>query len=257
MKKTAWITGGASGIGLATAEALGKDGYQIVISGRRAEALNDAVAKLAVLGVAAEALVLDVSDAGQVRAAVAHLGVVEVLVCSAGVNVPNRSWQDLTPEAFAKVSAINLNGVAFCVSAVLPGMRSRGGGQIVVVSSWAGWRFTAFTGAAYSATKSGLAPLVESINEQEGRNGIRASFIAPGEVATPILKSRPIPPSDEDIARMLKAEDVADAIRYVVSAPPHVCFNELVISPSWNRIYIGAEDFKRPTNPSNSSSPKK
>jgi NADP-dependent 3-hydroxy acid dehydrogenase YdfG len=257
MKKTAWITGGASGIGLATAEALGREGYQIVISGRRADALNDAVAKLAVLGVAAEALVIDVSDAAQVSAAASHLGVVEVLVCSAGVNVPNRSWQDLTPEAFAKVSAINLNGVAFCVSAVLPGMRSRGGGQIVVVSSWAGWRFTAFTGAAYSATKSGLAPLVESINEQEGRNGIRASFIAPGEVATPILKSRPIPPSDEDIARMLKAEDVADAIRYVVSAPPHVCFNELVISPSWNRIYIGAEDFKRPTNPSNSSSPKK
>lgn len=257
MNKTAWITGGATGIGLATAQALGRDGYRVVISGRRASALDEAVANLAALGIAAEAIVLDVGEAAQVSEAATKIGVVDVLVCSAGINVPNRSWQDLTPESFARVSAINLNGVAYCVSAVLPGMRARGAGQIMVVASWAGWRFTAFTGAAYSATKSALAPLVESINEQEGRNGIRASFIAPGEVATPILKSRPIPPSDEDMARMLKAGDVADAIRYVVSAPPHVCFNEIVISPSWNRIYIGAEDFKRPTNPSNSSSPKK
>lgn len=254
---TAWITGGATGIGLATAEMLAREGYRVVISGRRAEALDEAVATLKARGLSIEAVALDVSDAAQVSKVAAQIGEVEVLVCSAGVNVPNRMWHDLSPEGFAKVTAINLNGVAFCISAVIGGMRSRGHGQIVVVSSWAGWRYAGFTGAAYSATKTGLAPMVESINDQEGRHGIRATLVAPGEVATPILKSRPVPPSDEDIARMLKSEDVASAIAFALRAPAHVCINELVISPSWNRIYIGAEDFKRATSPSNSSSPKK
>jgi NADP-dependent 3-hydroxy acid dehydrogenase YdfG len=255
--KTAWVTGGATGIGLATAEALARAGFRVVISGRRKEVLHEAVMALREKDLTVEALVLDVAKAAQVARVAAKIGVVDVLVCSAGVNVPNRMWGDLTPEAFAKVTAINLNGVAYCVGAVLPGMRQRRAGQIVVVSSWAGWRFTAFTGAAYGATKSGLASVVESLNEQEGRHGVRACFVAPGEVATPILKSRPVPPSEADMARMLKAEDVADAIAYVVAAPPHVCLNELVISPTWNRIYMGAEDFKRATRPSNSSSPKK
>ena len=60
----------------------------------------------------------------------------------------------------------------------------------------------------------------------------------------PILRSRPSPPPDADMARMLKPEDVGDAIAYIVNAPAHVCINELVISPTWNRIYIGADDLK-------------
>ena len=70
-------------------------------------------------------------------------------------------------------------------------------------------------------------------------------MICPGEVATPILRARPVPPSDEEMARMLKAEDVAQAIVYAVGAPKHVCLNEIVISPTWNRIYVGGEDLRR------------
>ena len=251
MKKLAWVTGGGTGIGLSTAQSLGQVGFRVVISGRRADALDAAVKGLQLQGIEASSVVMDVSEAAQVSAAAAQIGPVDVLVCSAGINVPNRMWHNLTPEGFAKVSAINLNGVAYCVTAVLKGMRERGEGHIVVVSSWAGWRFTSFTGAAYGATKMGLAPLVESLNDQEGQHGIRATFVAPGEVATPILKSRPIPPSEADVARMLKPEDVADAICYAVQAPKHVCINELVISPTYNRIYLGADDFKRATKPSN------
>jgi NADP-dependent 3-hydroxy acid dehydrogenase YdfG len=128
------------------------------------------------------------------------------------------------------------------VAAALPAMRKAGTGTIVVVSSWAGWRFLPFTGAAYGATKMGLGPLVESINYEEGHHGVRATLVCPGEVATPILKSRPMPPPDADIARMLQPEDVASAIAYAVTAPARVCINELVIGPSWNRIYLGADD---------------
>jgi len=245
-EKLAWITGGATGIGFASARALGAAGFNVVISGRRAEELDKALATLAASGVTAQSKPLDVSDAAAVQAVadaiLAEHGRIDALVLSAGTNIPNRAWKKLTPEAFARVSAINLNGVAYCVSAVLPAMRKAASGTIVVVSSWGGWRFLPFTGAAYGATKMGLAPLVESINYEECHHGIRASLVCPGEVATPILRSRPLPPPEEDIARMLQPEDVGSAIAYAVTAPPRVCINELVIAPSWNRIYLGADD---------------
>lgn len=244
----AWVTGGGSGIGLASAYALGELGYRVIVSGRTANKLNHAVKELKAAGVEAWAAVLDVSDDQAVEACgaklIAEYGPVSALVASAGTNVPNRFWRDLTAADFTRVSAINLNGVASAVCAVLPGMRAQGSGSIVVISSWAGWRFSAFTGAAYSASKHGLSPLVESLNEQEGGNGIRATLICPGEVATPILKTRPKPPSDDDIAKMLTPQDLGDAVRYVVGAPARVCINELVISPSVNRIYTGADDLQ-------------
>ena len=249
-RPVAWVTGGATGIGRSCARELGKAGYTVVISGRRETVLAEARADLAADEIDIHALAVDVADAAAVATAAVRIlddfGRLDLLVCSAGLNAPNRYWRDLTAEAFARVSAVNLNGVAFCVAAVLPAMREAGAGTIVVVSSWAGWRYTGFTGAAYGATKFGLAPLVESINDQEGRNGIRATLLCPGEVATPILKSRPKPPPDEDIARMLVPEDVAAALMFVVSMPPHACINELVISPTWNRIYSGADDLTVP-----------
>lgn len=245
-----WITGGASGIGLATAQALGRSGHRIVISGRREAELDRALALLRSEQIQARALALDVGDACAVEAAARSIadqeGRIDALVCSAGTNVPNRYWTSLDAQAFAKVTQINLNGVAFCIAAVLAAMRAQGAGTIVVVSSWAGWRYISFTGAAYSASKQALAPLVESLNDQEGMHGVRATLVCPGEVATPILRSRPVPPSEEDLQRMLRAEDVGAAIAYAVQAPAHVCLNEIVISPTRNRIYTGAPDLQRP-----------
>jgi len=244
----AWVTGGGTGIGRAVARTLAREGARVAVSGRRTPELEDVVAQIRAEGGQAEAVPLDVADAAAVSAAAAKLlaahGRIDLLVCSAGTNVPNRYWSALTPEAFAKVTAINLDGVAFCAMAVLPAMRAAQAGTIIVVSSWAGWRFLPFTGAAYGATKMGLAPLVESLNDQEGRHGIRATLVCPGEVATPILRSRPMPPPEEDIARMLTPEDVADAVAYAAGAPAHVCLNEIVISPRWNRIYLGADDLR-------------
>jgi NADP-dependent 3-hydroxy acid dehydrogenase YdfG len=246
--QVAWITGAGTGIGLETARALGASGASVALSGRRRAELDAAARALQAQGVDALAVPLDVADAAAVaeaaRAVVQWKGRIDVLVCSAGTNVPNRFWKDLTAEAFAKVVAVNLTGVASCVGAVLPPMRAAGRGSIAVVSSWAGWRYLPFTGAAYGASKMALAPLVETINDQEGRHGIRGVLVCPGEVATPILRSRPVPPPEQDMERMLKPEDVAGAIAYAVSAPAHVCLNEIVISPTWNRIYIGADDLR-------------
>jgi NADP-dependent 3-hydroxy acid dehydrogenase YdfG len=247
--RLAWVTGGGTGIGRATATWLASAGATVAISGRRVDELEKTAAELQARGLRIEVVPADVSDAASVAAAHASIsgrhGPVSALVCAAGTNVPDRSWSRLSPEGFAKVVQINLAGVANAVHAVLPGMRAAGTGTICVVSSMAGWSYRDFPGVAYSASKTALGPLVQSLNDEEGRHGVRACHFCPGEVATPILKSRPVPPADDEIARMLQPEDVADAIGYVVTAPAHVCLAEVVLAPTWNRFYIGGEDLKR------------
>jgi len=100
------------------------------------------------------------------------------------------------------------------------------------------------TGAAYNASKHAVTALTETINMEEGINGIRACALCPAEVATPIMDRRPMPPSQEDRARMLQPKDLGHTIRWLAELPPNVCINQLVVSPTWNRIYIGAADLK-------------
>jgi NADP-dependent 3-hydroxy acid dehydrogenase YdfG len=84
-----------------------------------------------------------------------------------------------------------------------------------------------------------VVALTESINMEECMHGIRATSVLPGEVATPILEKRPIPPSQEDRARMLQAEDLGKTLLFVATLPPRACVNEILISPTWNRFYLG------------------
>ncbi len=244
--KVAWITGGGSGIGWAGAVELARAGCRVVVSGRDAAKLDAGIAAATAAGVPADtisAAALDVSDsaaAQRVAAAIeARFGQVDILVNSAGVNVPRRHWDDTDAAAFERVAAINLNGAAYCTFAVLAGMRSRGQGTVVNVASFAGWHFGRLTGPAYTASKAGLMALTHSFNIEQGAHGLRATALCPGEVATPILKSRPVQPSDEDKARMLQEEDLGRTIRFIAEMPPHVCINELVITPVFNRIYLG------------------
>jgi NADP-dependent 3-hydroxy acid dehydrogenase YdfG len=97
----------------------------------------------------------------------------------------------------------------------------------------------ALVGAAYNGSKHAVVSLSETINIEECKNGIRACAICPAEVATPIMDRRPVPPSAEERAQMLQPEDLGRTIRWVAEQPPHVCVNEILISPTWNRIYVG------------------
>lgn len=240
--KVAWITGGGSGIGLAGARALSGAGAHVVVSGRSAETLKKAEKELREAG-SGEAIALDVADQKEVaRAAAAihkRLGRIDILVNSAGINVPKRSFQNVSVEGWDQVVAINLSGMFYCCHAVLPGMRSRKDGLIINISSWAGRYASALTGPAYNATKRAVIALTESITIEECANGIRASSILPGEVATPIMEKRPIPPSREERARMAQPEDLGKAILFVATMPARTCINELIIAPTWNRLIIG------------------
>jgi NAD(P)-dependent dehydrogenase (short-subunit alcohol dehydrogenase family) len=232
--KVAWITGGASGIGLAGAIELQKLGAKVVISGRNEATLRKA---------GFEGILCDVADKAQVARAAAEVekrhGRIDILVASAGINLPKRNFRDVTLEGWDEIVAVNLSGVFYCVQAVLRGMRARRDGVIVNVSSWAGRYPTALTGPGYNATKRGVIALTEQINIEECANGIRATALLPGEAATPILEKRPVPPPPEVRARMLQAEDLGRAIAFVAALPPRACVNELVMSPTWNRFLLG------------------
>ncbi len=250
--KLAWITGGGSGIGLAAAVELAQAGCRVVISGRDAAKLDAAIAQAQPRGAPAgsiSAAPLDVAD----RDAVARLaqalqqqhGTVDILVNSAGVNVPKRYWAHTDAASFDQVVAINLNGAMACTLAVLPGMRARRAGTVINVASFAGWHYGYLTGPAYTASKAALMALTHSFNIEECVHGLRATSLCPGEVATPILAKRPVPPSDADKARMLQEADMGRTIRFIAEMPAHVCINELVISPVHNRIYLGGAELQR------------
>lgn len=240
-KKIAWITGGGSGIGLAGARVLAADGWTVVISGRRADVLDQAVKDI---GGDASAIALDVGNVADVERVAQTIlkqhGRIDLLVNSAGLNVPKRSWADVSTESWDHVVDINLNGLLYCIRAVLPAMRAQKGGCIINIASWAGRFVSKMTGPAYTATKHAVVALTHSLNMEEFQHGIRACALSPGEVATPIMKLRPVPPSEADMARMLQGDDLGRTIAFVANMPPHVCINEILISPTWNRSYAGA-----------------
>jgi NADP-dependent 3-hydroxy acid dehydrogenase YdfG len=247
--KVAWITGGGSGIGLAGAKELAAAGAHVVISGRTARTNEGALAELKRIGTA-EATLLDVGERDAVTRAAADIeqrhGRIDILVTSAGTNIGGgkRNLKTMSLEGWDDVVRINLNGLFYCCYAVLPGMRARKEGVIINISSWAGRYASALTGPAYNATKRAVIAVTESINMEECANGIRATSILPGEVATPILEKRPVPPSAEERARMAQAEDFGRAILFIATMPARTCVNELVMAPTWNRFYLGGLEKK-------------
>lgn len=240
--KRAWITGGGTGIGAGAALALADAGAQVVVSGRRPEPLQKVVDLIEAEGGLARAEVVDVADAEAVAQAAERIGKVDILLANAGLNVPDRALFDLTEADWRTVVDVNLNGVFHAVRAVLPGMKAHGGGQVILVSSWAGRYPGRLTGAAYNATKRAVIALSESINDEGGAHGVRSTVIMPGEVATEILDKRPSPPSQAERARMLQVDDLAATVRFVAEMPPHACINEILISPTWNRFYQGFDE---------------
>jgi NADP-dependent 3-hydroxy acid dehydrogenase YdfG len=240
--KVAWITGGGSGIGLAGGIELARAGAHVILSGRSAETLKKAEKEIKAAG-SGEVIALDVAEQKEVANAAAAIqkrhGRIDILVNSAGINSPKRSFRNVSVESWNQIVAINLSGMFYCCHAVLPGMRERRQGLIINISSWAGRYASTLTGPGYNATKHAVVALTESINMEECANGIRATSILPGEVATPILEKRPVPPPPEERARMLQPEDLGRTILFVATLPARACVNELIISPTWNRFYFG------------------
>jgi NADP-dependent 3-hydroxy acid dehydrogenase YdfG len=238
--KTALITGGGSGIGLATAKALLEEGARVVIAGRD-EAKLAAAAKSLNAGSRLAYLATDVTKVDQVqglvRRATEILGRIDILVNNAGLNIKDRAIRQLTPAAWDQLIRANLDGAFYCIHAVLPRMLERKDGLIINISSIAGKRAGPLGGAGYAAAKFGMTALGICLGAEEYASGIRVSNIYPGEVDTPILVQRPTPVTEEHRQKILKAEDVAAAVLFVATLPPHASVPELIIKPT-SQVYI-------------------
>lgn len=233
--KVALVTGGATGIGLAVARQFSEEGAKVVICGRTEERLQDAVEKMNEGG-EVYPFVVDVSERSQVDALITKIigqfGRIDILVNNAGVNVVQRAMDKLTPESWDYIMEVNSTGSFNLAYAVLPHMRARKEGVIISISSIAGCRPSDLGGAAYSASKHAMTAFTKTMSLEEGRRGIRATVISPGEVDTPLLEVRPMPVSEEHRSQILQSEDVAAAVLFVATLPPRAHVVELIIKPT-------------------------
>ena len=235
--EVAWITGAGTGIGESGAIKLAEAGCKVILSGRRTAPLENVAAKIPG-DVTIEPL--DVSDHDDVMAVaeriVGKYGRIDIGVFSAGINIKDRNWPVVSIDDWNSVINIDLNGAFYCCQAVLPSMRENGGGVIINVSSMAAKNIGMLTGPAYHAAKHAMNAMNASLIVEERNNGIRATALCPGEVATPILEQRPVPVSAEDQARILQSEDLGEVIKFIAQQPEHVTLNEILINPTWNRF---------------------
>jgi NAD(P)-dependent dehydrogenase (short-subunit alcohol dehydrogenase family) len=231
--QNALVVGGGTGMGEAIALALAAEGAKVAVAGRRQEKL-DAVSKQAEGKILTHPV--DVAERESVKslfdwADAQFGGQLHLLVNCAGVNVPKRSMSELAPEDWDKVMAINATGAFNCMHFGLPLMRPHQTGLVINISSTSGKRAAPLGGLAYNASKFAMAAIGTSASEDERENGIRVTTIFPGEVDTPILDDRPVPPDANHRAHILKPADIAAITVAVAKLPPLAHVPELVIKP--------------------------
>ncbi len=183
------ITGGSSGIGLATAHALGRRGARLTLMARRTELLDAAVADLAVGGIEATGRSVDVSDRDAVQAAMAaavdERGAADILVCSAGLARPGY-FEQLDDDVFRQMIEVDYFGTLWPIRAVVGPMIERGTGSIVGVSSAAGI-IGVFGYTAYGPAKFAVRGLLEALRSEMAPHGVHVGCCFPPDVDTPQL----------------------------------------------------------------------
>lgn len=237
--KTAFVTGASSGIGEATAEALAAAGAKVALAARRSDRLEILAARIAGSGGSAAPITCDVTNEQQVRAAVAEatdrLGPIDILVNNAGIMLLGPVCGADTGE-WRRMVDLNLMGALYATHAALGGMVERNAGHIVNVTSQSG-RVTMPNFAVYCATKFALAAFSDSLRQELVGTGVRITVIEPGVVATELGSHVTHKPTLAWLAKAaagiepLAPVDVAEAILFAVTRPPHVGVNELFVRP--------------------------
>ena len=186
--RCAVVTGGAAGIGLATAQRMAASGARVALWDRDQAAAEAALKSLS--GTGHLAVALDVSSESGVAAATQRtdgsFGAIDILVCSAGITGPNRTVADYGFDDWREVFDVNLHGVFLCNRAVLPAMTRRDYGRIVNIASIAGKEGNP-NASAYSASKAAVIGLTKSLGKELARTGIRVNCVTPAAVKTAIF----------------------------------------------------------------------
>ena len=237
--KTCLITGAGSGIGRATAILFASEGARVYLVGRTLSKVEAVCAEIAASGGRAAAYGVDVVNRDGILGVVEEIererGAVDVLVNNAGHSSPHRRLLSTPPGEIASVINSNLIGTIYCTQAVMPAMLERDSGTIINVSSLAGVTPGLLGGMIYSAVKAAVINFTGHLNEEFKGTNIRASVVIPGEITTPLLDKRPVPPSKDARRTMAGPEDVAEAIALIAGLPQNSSIPELVIRPTYQR----------------------
>lgn len=229
--KTALITGGSRGLGLAIARALGAEGAAVALMARAGDELSSAVSDLATRGVRAIAAPADVTREAEAErataAAAAALGGLDLLILNAG------TWQsaplaETTETQWDLLLDLNLKGAFLCLKHAIPHLTRRGGGTVVGICSLGG-HVGQPGSAAYAASKWGLRGLLESAALELKPQKIRVSIVSPHNMNS---AGREIEPGGEERRRTLETADVAALVAHICSAPDHVAIGNVTIWPA-------------------------
>ena len=234
-QKHALVIGGGTGMGEAIALAFSREGWRVVVAGRRLDKLEDVVRQSSMENPIKKHSV-DVGDRESVEILFQwfreQVGQLDIMVNCAGVNIPDRSMEKLAPADWDDLIRINATGAFDCIRCALKDMRPRGDGLIINISSVAGKRAAPLGGVAYNASKFAMTALGATVAEEVRDSGIRITSIFPGEVNTPILDNRPEPPPETHRQRILQPYDVAAAALMVAKLPARAHIPELIIKPT-------------------------
>lgn len=217
------ITGASTGIGAATARAAVDAGYRVVLGARSLDKLEAISAELGGTerALAVECDVTEWADNERiVRGALDVFGRLDVVYANAGFGA-KRGWLEETPEHWKAMVLTNVLGAAYTVRAAIPALKESRG-HVLMTGSVAGRR--ALPGSLYSATKWAVTAMGEAVRADLNDTGIRTTVIEPGMVDTPFF--------DDPGEGRLQPEDVARAVMFAVSQPPHVDVNEILVRPT-------------------------
>ncbi|HZO36306.1 MAG TPA: SDR family oxidoreductase [Solirubrobacteraceae bacterium] len=212
------ITGASSGIGAATARHAVAAGYRVVLAARSADKLDPLAAEIDGLAVPTDVTVWEDNEALIARALEAY-GRVDAVFANAGFGA-KRGWLEETPEFWREMVLTNVLGAAYTARAAFEALTASRG-HLLLTGSVAGRR--AISGSLYSCTKHAVTAMGESLRQEFNGTGVRVTLIEPGMVDTPFFENKP--------TGALEADDIARAVIYALSQPPHVDVNEILIRP--------------------------
>jgi NADP-dependent 3-hydroxy acid dehydrogenase YdfG len=217
------ITGASSGIGAATARHAWAAGWRVVLAARSKERLDELAAELGgperALAVRCDVTSWD-EQQEMVRVALDAFGQIDAAVANAGFGGP-RGFLNDTPEHWREMVLTNVYGAALTLRATIPALKETRG-HLLLTSSVAGRR--ALPGSMYSCTKFAVTAMGEAARQDLDGTGVRVTLIEPGMTDTPFFDNRP--------TNALADEDIARAVIYAISQPPHVDVNEILIRPT-------------------------